>query len=88
MSTLSRAIYFAVSLTISLAAPAQGALAQIAQQKTSATAPAKTATDSFGRETPYGTVFGFLEAAQSGHYGIAAQYLQTVVLQLRAGVGW
>jgi MscS family membrane protein len=76
MSTLSRAIYFAVSLTISLAAPAQGALAQIAQQKTSATAPAKTATDSFGRETPYGTVFGFLEAAQSGHYGIAAQYLQ------------
>jgi len=76
MSTLSRAIYFAVSLTISLAAPAQGALAQIAQQKTSATAPAKTATDSFGRETPYGTVFGFLEAAQSGHYGVAAQYLQ------------
>jgi MscS family membrane protein len=76
MSTLSRAIYFAVSLTISLAAPVQGALAQIAQQKTSATAPAKTATDSFGRETPYGTVFGFLEAAQSGHYGIAAQYLQ------------
>jgi MscS family membrane protein len=76
MSTLSRAIYFAVSLTISLAAPVQGALAQIAQQKTSATAPAKTATDSFGRETPYGTVFGFLEAAQSGHYGVAAQYLQ------------
>jgi MscS family membrane protein len=33
-------------------------------------------TDSLGRGTPYGTVFGFLEAAQSGNYAIASQYLQ------------
>ncbi|MGB7600868.1 MAG: mechanosensitive ion channel family protein, partial [Candidatus Sulfotelmatobacter sp.] len=36
----------------------------------------KTQADALGRETPYGTVFGFLEAAQSGNYAIAAQYLQ------------
>ena len=36
----------------------------------------KTQTDALGRDTPYGTIFGFLEAAQSGNYAIAAQYLQ------------
>src|SRR4029077_4157196 len=29
-----------------------------------------------GRGTPAGTVFGFLQAAQSGNYSMAAQYLQ------------
>jgi MscS family membrane protein len=29
-----------------------------------------------GRNTPYGTVFGFLQSAQAGNYSIAAQYLQ------------
>jgi MscS family membrane protein len=38
--------------------------------------PPKTGTDALDRETPYGTVFGFLEAAQQGNYGIASQYLQ------------
>jgi MscS family membrane protein len=32
--------------------------------------------DLLGRGTPSGTIFGFLQAAQSGNYGIAAQYLQ------------
>lgn len=32
--------------------------------------------DPLGRSTPHGTVFGFLQAAQSGHYRDAAQYLQ------------
>jgi MscS family membrane protein len=32
--------------------------------------------DPLNRETPNGTVFGFLEAAQAGNYAIAAQYLQ------------
>ena len=41
----------------------------------SASTPAK-ATDQLGRDTPYGTVYGFLQAAQSGDYSIAAQYLQ------------
>jgi MscS family membrane protein len=33
-------------------------------------------TDPLGRTTPSGSVLGFLKAAQSGDYGIAAQYLQ------------
>jgi MscS family membrane protein len=32
--------------------------------------------DPLGRDTPSGTVFGFLQAAQSGNYSTAAQYLQ------------
>jgi MscS family membrane protein len=34
------------------------------------------ASDPLGRDTPSGTVFGFLQAAQSGNYSTAAQYLQ------------
>jgi MscS family membrane protein len=71
-----RVCFLAVSLALCLPAHAQGALGQILQPSTSATAPNKAPADSLGRETPYGTVFGFLEAAQSGNYSIAAQYLQ------------
>jgi MscS family membrane protein len=42
-----------------------------------AAAPAKQAPqDPLGRDTPSGTVFGFLQAAQAGNYSTAAQYLQ------------
>lgn len=34
------------------------------------------ATDPLGRSTPHGTVFGFLQATQSGKYREATQYLQ------------
>src|SRR5215469_10202952 len=33
-------------------------------------------SDPLGRSTPHGTVVGFLQAAQSGKYKDAAQYLQ------------
>src|SRR5205085_11668533 len=33
-------------------------------------------SDPLNRETPAGTVFGFLQVADAGNYGIAAQYLQ------------
>src|SRR5262245_54472268 len=33
-------------------------------------------SDPLGRSTPHGTVFGFLQAAQAGHYKEATQYLQ------------
>jgi MscS family membrane protein len=36
----------------------------------------ETAADPLGRDTPSGTLYGFLQAAQSGNYSIAAQYLQ------------
>ena len=41
-----------------------------------ANSPANTAADPLGRTTPSGSMLGFLQAAQSGDYGIAAQYLQ------------
>jgi MscS family membrane protein len=53
---------------------AQDALTQILQPAV-ATTPSKPA-DHLGRDTPYGTVFGFLQAASSGNYTLAAQYLQ------------
>ena len=43
---------------------------------TPVTEPAKQAQDPLGRDTPSGTVFGFLQAVQSGNYSVAAQYLQ------------
>jgi MscS family membrane protein len=65
-----------VLLLLCLTAPlsAQGALGQLLQSPPAASA--KGTTDALGRETPSGTVFGFLETAQSGKYAIAAQYLQ------------
>lgn len=38
--------------------------------------PAPAQTDLLGRENPSGTVFGFLQMAQSGNYKAAADYLQ------------
>src|SRR5580704_6852125 len=76
MSTYSKAILF---LTLGLAAclplSAQSPLSQILQPSAPASGSTKPA-DPLGRDTPYGTVYGFLQAAQSGDYSIAAQYLQ------------
>ncbi|MGB7602009.1 MAG: hypothetical protein WBM24_17000, partial [Candidatus Sulfotelmatobacter sp.] len=70
MSTFSKRIVF-LTLILSLSLPlfAQGALGQLLQSKPASAS--KTQADALGRETPYGTVFGFLEAAQSGNYAIA-----------------
>lgn len=54
----------------------QPMVAQLPISPAPATTSAKTQTDPLNRNTPYGTVFGFLQAAQSGNYAIAAQYLQ------------
>lgn len=54
------------------AAPAQS---QVLPTSTTAST-ASVAADPLGRTTPSGTMLGFLQAAQSGDYGIAAQYLQ------------
>jgi MscS family membrane protein len=42
----------------------------------SSPAPSSAASDPLGRETPSGTVVGFLQAAQEGNYQTAASYLQ------------
>jgi MscS family membrane protein len=76
MSSLFRTISFlALSLAAWLPLSAQGPLTQILQSSAPTSASSK-ASDQLGRDTPYGTVYGFLQAAQSGDYSIAAQYLQ------------
>ncbi len=70
-----RLILVAAALLFCLAAPAQNAINQLLQPAAPATSSAKPA-DRLGRDTPYGAVFGFLQAAQSGDYSLAAQYLQ------------
>ena len=77
MSIFSRTIVFH-TLVLAACIPlcAQSPLTQILQGSTPASTSSKTSTDPLGRDTPYGTVSGFLQAAQSGNYSIAAQYLQ------------
>jgi MscS family membrane protein len=81
MSGFSKEIAFLVlGLGIGLAAcvplAAQSPLTQILQPSTPASSSPTAPADALGRNTPYGTVFGFLQAAQSGTNSIAAQYLQ------------
>ena len=76
MSTFFKTISFLIlSLAACLPLPAQSLLTQILPVTAPATAPSKP-SDSLGRETPNGTVFGFLQAADAGNYSLAAQYLQ------------
>jgi MscS family membrane protein len=77
MSNFSRGLVFlALTLAACLPLPAQSPLSQLLQPPAPASTSSKTPADPLGRDTPYGTVFGFLQAAQSGSYKIAAQYLQ------------
>ncbi len=77
MSTFSKRIAFLVlGVAACLPLAAQSPLTQILQPTTASSTAANTPTDALGRGTPYGTVFGFLQAAQAGNYSIAAQYLQ------------
>jgi len=54
---------------------AQKSLSQILPATTAAK-PADAPTDPLGRQTPNGTLFGFLQAVQAGNFVNAAQYLQ------------
>lgn len=68
----SLAVYIAAGLTFA----SEPALGQILPASTSPATSATPQADPLGRTTPSGTMLGFLQAAQSGDYGIAAQYLQ------------
>jgi MscS family membrane protein len=67
-------IFLALALAACVPLSAQSPLSQILQSTTPANPSGKT--DPLGRDTPYGTVYGFLQAAQSQQYSTAAQYLQ------------
>jgi len=59
-------------LCLTAACAAQLIPSQLAKPAT----PNSNPQDTLGRETPNGTIFGFLQAAQAGNYTLAAQYLQ------------
>jgi MscS family membrane protein len=63
---------------LALTAPAWGqtSLTQILQPAANTQPGPSTATDPLHRDSPNGTLFGFLQAVQSGDYPTAAQYLQ------------
>jgi MscS family membrane protein len=67
---------FVLYIAVSIALPAQTALTQSIQLAAPAPATPAAPTDQLGRNTPANSVFGFLKAATSGDYSIAAQYLQ------------
>jgi MscS family membrane protein len=71
--TTFRLIFY---IAVSIAFAAQTALTQSIQLAPPAPATSATPTDPLGRNTPSNSVFGFLKAATSGDYSIAAQYLQ------------
>ncbi len=74
-SLMKRALWLLIYLAMILPASAQQLLP--GQTSTNATTPVSApAADPLGRNTPSGTLYGFLQAAQSGNYSIAAQYLQ------------
>jgi MscS family membrane protein len=69
------ALFFCVSFCVSIPAGAQASLSNLLQSPPS-TPTTTTPSDPLDRTTPSSAVLGFLRAAQSGDYGIAAQYLQ------------
>ncbi len=80
-SLLKRALWLPICLAMSLpAAPLASAYQVLPGQQAASgngAGPASgAAADPLGRNTPSGTLYGFLQAAQSGNYSIAAQYLQ------------
>src|SRR5258705_5534391 len=68
-----------LGIALAVALPSPSYQVSPGQQSTSGngTTPSNgAAADPLGRNTPSGTLYGFLQAAQSGNYSIAAQYLQ------------
>jgi MscS family membrane protein len=65
-------------ICLGLIAPAWGqtSLTQILQPPNGTKPGDAAASDPLHRDTPNGTLFGFLQAVQSGDYATAAQYLQ------------
>jgi MscS family membrane protein len=77
MSSFPKRVFiFILCLGAFLISMGQPALGQILPAPRTTPSAASSPVDPLGRTTPSGTMLGFLQAAQSGDYGIAAQYLQ------------
>ena len=67
--------FLTLCLVAALPVRAQSPLSGVLSSSTTTGTPA-TPADPLGRNTPSGSILGFLQAAQSSNYSIAAQYLQ------------
>jgi MscS family membrane protein len=67
-------------LVLAVSFSVHGLMAQsvstLLQSGTRAQTPTPASADALGRETPSGTVYGFLQAAEAGNYKAASDYLQ------------
>ena len=76
-SLLKRALWLFLCLAIVLPASAYQLLPGQSAKSGKGSGPTNEGPpDALGRTTPSGTLYGFLQAAQSGNYSTAAQYLQ------------
>jgi MscS family membrane protein len=75
-SFFKRRLPFFICLVLMVPGWGQESLTQILQPPTDSKATGPGPTDPLGRQTPNGTLFGFLQAEQSGNYSTATQYLQ------------
>ena len=75
-SFLKRLSLCAICLALSLFARGQVSISQILQTSNESKPNDSAAVDPLGRQTPNGTLFGFLQAVQVENYGKAALYLQ------------
>lgn len=80
--SLVRKFFFPALLLTLLAAAAYPQIPGVSPSAPAASQPAKpeaVPADPLGRETPRGTVMGFLHAAQDENYSLAAEYFQAPV---------
>ena len=76
MVRLCKAVLLALLFTPLTARPSLAQSITQAIQSATTPSPAAAPTDPLGRSTPSSSILGFLKAAQSGDYAIAAQFLQ------------
>ena len=75
MSSFRKAFLLLV-LSVVPIVPVAAQLGGVLPSSSTTTTASNSQSDPLGRGTPSGSILGFLQAAQSGNYSIAAQYLQ------------
>ncbi len=76
VSQNTRRLLFRLAIVVAISLPSWGYQLSPVQPTPNGNSKNGSAADPLGRTTPSGTLYGFLQAAQSGNYSIAAQYLQ------------
>ena len=76
LSSPKTVLLLVIVLCAALSSSAQSPLSGVLSSSSTSTGTPNSPSDPLGRTTPSGSVLGFLKAAQSGNYSIAAQYLQ------------